>query len=528
MEKRSNERADSQAAAELSPALRRYLYVTVLAAGAAVMIVEILGAKLLAPYFGSSHFVWTAQIAVTLLALAAGYAVGGGLADASRHPDPLFAVLLGAAFWLALDALICEPVAFACLKLRLAMGSLLAALILFFLPLASMATVGPFVVKLITTRLKGVGANVGKITALGTLGSVGGTLLIGYALLPRMSNTAVLLLTAAALAAMGLGYFVAWRPARIGPGAATVLTGGLLGFLAAHHPPLRPPEGFVERFRRNSNFGLIQVIDTTDGRLRYYLNDLLTQNSWDPKSRRSMSMFTYMLHELARIHCPNLRRALCVGLGVGIVPGRLAAEGVQVDVVEINPAIVPVAEKYFGFDPSRVRLHFGDGRYYLATSKESYDAIILDAFLGESPPAHLMTREAFEEMRRLLRPKGVLVMNSFGELTPGKDFLTASLHRTLKTVFPTAQMHTSGNGNVFFVATAAKELKPYRAIDYGQIPFSLQEEVRVAAVPSTPPAPDHGMVLTDDYNPADYYDAENREELRRRLALSFRPGEASL
>ena len=68
-------------AAELSRGQRRYLYVTAALTGGAIMIVEILGAKMLAPYFGTSHFVWTAQIAVTLVALAVGYYAGGRLVD---------------------------------------------------------------------------------------------------------------------------------------------------------------------------------------------------------------------------------------------------------------------------------------------------------------------------------------------------------------------------------------------------------------------------------------------------------------
>ena len=64
--------------------LRRYLYITAALTGAAIMIVEILGAKMLSPYLGMSHFVWTAQIAVTLVALASGYYVGGRLADRAQ------------------------------------------------------------------------------------------------------------------------------------------------------------------------------------------------------------------------------------------------------------------------------------------------------------------------------------------------------------------------------------------------------------------------------------------------------------
>src|SRR6266550_4357284 len=123
----------------MSPGLRRYLYCTAGTTGAAIMIVEILGAKMLAPYVGTSHFVWTAQIAVTLVALASGYFAGGKLVDFSPRPGRMYAAILLAAVYLCLTVLIVEPVAYWCLKYKLAVGSLLASAFLFFWPLALLA-----------------------------------------------------------------------------------------------------------------------------------------------------------------------------------------------------------------------------------------------------------------------------------------------------------------------------------------------------------------------------------------------------
>ena len=150
----------------LSRGLRRYLYFTAATTGAAIMIVEILGAKMLSPYIGLSHFVWTAQIAVTLVALACGYYVGGRLADQSQRLARLYWAILGAAVYLALTVRICEPVAYWCLDFNLAVGSLLASGILFFVPLALLAMTGPFLVRVITSSVAGVGGNVGRLLRL--------------------------------------------------------------------------------------------------------------------------------------------------------------------------------------------------------------------------------------------------------------------------------------------------------------------------------------------------------------------------
>ena len=126
---------------------------------------------------------------------------------------------------------------------------------------------------------------------------------------------------------------------------------------------------------------------------------------------------------------------------------RLARSGVKVEVVEINPAVVPVAQQYFNFDPTKLRLNIGDGRQFLNANHEKYDAIVLDAFLGDSSPSHLMTIEAFRAMRDHLNPDGVLVINSFCSFAQGLDFFAASLHGTLKAAFTKVEIHAAGNGN---------------------------------------------------------------------------------
>ena len=123
----------------VSKGLSRYLHLTAAVTGAAIMVVEILGAKMLSPFVGLSHFVWTAQIAVTLVALACGYYVGGRLADRSPQPGTLYGAILAAAGYLVLTVLVCEPVAYWCLDFKLAVGSLLASTFLFFAPAANTA-----------------------------------------------------------------------------------------------------------------------------------------------------------------------------------------------------------------------------------------------------------------------------------------------------------------------------------------------------------------------------------------------------
>jgi spermidine synthase len=522
---------------ELTPALRRYFYLTAAITGGAIMIVEILGAKMLSPYVGTSHFVWTAQIAVTLVALAVGYYVGGVFVDRSQRAGRLYWAIFIAAIYLSLTVLCCEPIAYACLDLKpFALGSLVASLSLFFVPLMLLAMVGPFFIRVLTSALANVGGNVGRLTAISTLGSFIGTLLIGYLLIPFLPNSWTMYITALLLMFVCVLYFAIWgrRRASVSQVTVALLAGVAAGGLGVYVNNQRH-RGEGERFYGNSNFGMLQVLDY--GRIRYYLNDYLVQNTYDPEQKKSTALFTYMLHGLARVYTTNINDALCIGLGVGIVPMQFARDGARVDVVEINPAVVPVAEKFFDLDPGKLNLTFGDGRPYLNRCTKKYDAVALDAFLGESSPSHLMTREAFMQMRRVLKPGGVLAINAFASFDAGDDFFAASLYKTLTNVFPHVRIHSAGGGNTFYVASEHSLAHFLREPDLSVVHPVKSNEVRIAYAGIIEPedkegstlflrlVPEHGRVLTDDFNPVEFFDVRNRERIRRSLAMSMKQAE---
>lgn len=309
-------------------------------------------------------------------------------------------------------------------------------------------------------------------------------------------------------------------------------------------------------YRANSNYGELLVIQYRDvhGVRRTYLNDKLTQNTYDPEEKKSRSLFTGALRWLAHAYTPKIEHVLCIGMGVGIVPMQFANAGILTDVVEINGAVVPLAEKYFNFDSSKLTLALGDGRQFLNQYDKRYDAIILDAFLGDSSPSHLMTEEAFIEMRRHLTEHGVLVINSFGESSSDRRFFAASLDKTLRAVFGQngVRVHASGYGNVFFVAASDGELtvhhppmppdvkaaqrlkdagtdeatiaewnKWYGAAK-GQGPFfsehaQVQSEMGLMWKKQRTFDLNKGQILRDDFNPVEFHDSRNREDNRRGL-----------
>ncbi len=550
-------------ASDMSPLLRTFLYITAAITGAVILIVEILGAKMLSPYLGTSHFVWTAQIAVTLVALSAGYYAGGWLVDRSPKLNRLYYAILSAAVYLCATVPMVKPLCLKLMRLPLEWAALLASAFLFLVPLALLAMTGPFLVRMLTQSVKTIGTNMGRLTAISTLGSVAGCVLIGFVLIPHLPNSVTMLITAGVLVALSGVYLIIWGRTEAG---FTVLVVAIVICLSFGYSGLRGQFGKRMKYdnanwdvlyRENSNYGELLVIQHRGayGVRRVYLNDKLTQNTYDPEEQKSRSLFTGALRWLAHAYTPKIERVLCIGMGAGIVPMQFASVGIETDVVEINGAVVPLAEKYFDFDSSKLTLTIGDGRQFLNQNDDRYDAIILDAFLGDSSPSHLMTKEAFTEMRRHLTERGVLVINSFGESSPDRQFFAASLDQTLRAAFGQkgVKVHASGYGNVFFVAASAGELtehnppippdseakqrlddastdeatiaewRKWHAAAKGQGPFfsehaQVQSEMGLMWKKQLAfDDPSKGQILRDDFNPVEFYDSRNREDNRRNL-----------
>ena len=181
-----------------------------------------------------------------------------------------------------------------------------------------------------------------------------------------------------------------------------------------------------------------------------------------------------------------------------------------------------MAARYFDFQPEKVHLTIDDGRHFLNRCRKQYDVVILDAFLGDSSPSHLLTREAFASIRRVLRPGGALVINAFANLETGRDFFASSLEQTLKAVFPGVRLHSNGDGAIFFVATDHAAPEFAHQPDLTGVHPEARTRTEAAMVRLVDAPPEHGRVLRDDYNPVEFYDAWNREVLRKRLAKMAR------
>jgi MFS family permease len=416
--------------ASTAPASTRALDSAVLGAtvisGAAVMAVEILGTRVVAPVFGVDLFVWSALLSVTLLALAVGYLLGGKAADRWPGPKGVGYVLLGSGFLLGLSVLLRRPVLSAAQGLGPRVGPLVSAGLLFGPALTVMGMMGPLAIRASAHELAKSGRRVGFIYAISTAGSLAATLLVGFVFIPRFETRTIAWFVAIVLALAGGVFLASLR--KLSALAAIAVVG--LGLL----PDRRAlPEGLHVPARSQSLYGLLEVIEDDKRQLRVLRADhSLIGAQWMGDGSSAFDFVNIIA--LAPLLRPNAKDVLQIGLGIGSAPMEMARAGLTNDVVELDPHVVAYAKEFFGFTPNG-QVAAEDGRRYLAETTKSYDIIVHDTFTGGTTPEHLLTQEAFSLVHARLRPNGVMVLNFVGHQRGPRAAGALATLATLRTVF---------------------------------------------------------------------------------------------
>ncbi|NQT15138.1 MAG: fused MFS/spermidine synthase [Planctomycetes bacterium] len=504
---------------------RVFLILAAFLAGAAVMIIELAGNRILAPWFGNSLYTWTGLIGVILMSISAGYYLGGYLAD--RRPDyvVLSHLLAVSAFLTMLVPLVSSGLEKPIGSLDVVWGPVLATLLLFAMPGCLLASVSPFAIRLISLLSddKSVGISAGSIGMVATMGSVIGTFGSGFLLIPHLRLKTVFLVTGLVLGLLALaGYVLFSSRLRANKGLAVgpvLLFAALAIVVAAMHG--RSYETVVAgllgtvKYEQNTFYHTIQVVDipTSDGDTARFLKlDTTEEGSQYVGSDELVSRYQDYW-QLARLFAPHLQRAAFLGGGAFTMPEALADAfpDAQIDVVEIDPAVIEVGRKYFRLDEyPRVSAVADDARRFLRLSPNRYDLIFGDAYHGaRCVPAHLVTREFFALVKGRLNQGGVYVMNIAAAPEGDAAVLFRCVARTLSEVFEhqavfcTFPDEPERVQNVFIVAASHDlELDAVRSRpgDEGR----LADDLFTGYLPPDRYDLSDGVLFTDDRNPVEF------------------------
>ena len=516
--------------------------------GGAILALELLASRVMTPYFGVSLYIWTGILSITLISLAAGYWAGGRVAALPRNAAPeqlmrLFALMPAVAAIAIVGACLTYPFLFAGLAgWSLVLGAFTACMILLFLPLVATSAMNPLLVAITLRRNEQTGgdAGAGKVFFVSTIGSVAGVIVTAFAIIPYLSNFSAMLLVASSLSVLALVTAAALpREMRAGVGAVAIaglLASVLLMWQADRYtgrlgPARYGASDWTVEARLGSLFGTVKILrsnpDSSGQFQRVYFQDGLIQNTVD-STGRSVSFYTYALEALGYAYQPELRTALVLGLGAGIVPRQLAARGVAVEVVEIDPVSPVVAQRYFGFDPKRVRLHQADARTFVSRCSQGFDLVVVDLFHGDGTPEYLVTREFFRGLRRCLGPRGVAVFNTFADRNHPQVY--AHLLATLRAELPHVVLHQPDWPNAVhlnsFIVAAARPLGAPGRVTLDYVP-PRHESALWAMLAKPQPLDDDwldgGVVITDAYSAAAHQLAVSQIEYRRVVVEALPP-----
>ncbi len=454
--------------------------------GASVLILEIVGARLIAPYFGTSTYVWTAMIGVILGALSVGYWIGGKAADKDNPKDDLSLLLIVASVLIVLSSLFHKPVLelIAMGDFDLRISALLAAFVLFSIPSMLIGMISPHLAKIRVQSLKNSGETIGRLEAAGAIGSIMGVFLSGYFLLSYFGSRDISMFLAVVLLATS---FIADTKRLIPLRIILVLTTFALLFSGSSSA-----NTLLDKDSAYTRYQVIQEVRNGKTINLLKTDDKTIQSAFYPDypEESAMSYSTKILSIIDELDVPK-DNILMIGGGAYTLPTLLSQKypDSHITVVEIDPALDDIAREFFGFkNTDKISVVYEDGRTFLNDNTNSYDIIIVDAYNSATIPFHLATVEATERLSSALKEEGVLVANIISRQPDG---ILSSINRTYQEFFQTKNYSTRDIYNIAqrngYITVASRRFSAEQLINQQNM-VTVQGE---------------GIVLRDDFAPVD-------------------------
>jgi len=436
--------------------MKKYkLEIIVFLAGAIGMGLELIAARVLSPYVGSSNIVWTSIIGIILASMSLGYWLGGKKADKSANMEYLSNILLLAALFTSIIPILETLVVryFAGMIENLIIAAILCAILVFSIPSFILAMVSPFAVKIKSEEDNEIGSLSGRISSLSTIGSITGTFLMGFVLIPNIGISNINIGVTLALVAMSmLANIKCEKKQLIRKIVLIVLMLLLIGvgkwIFKINNPNIlldtdsqysriwvKKIEGVGASYKTlQVDTGLESYIDAKTGEmgaqyLKYY--DLFEYFNKDAQTTLLIggAAYTYPIHYLDKY------------------------KNKTIDVVEIDDKMTQIAVEQFGLNINepRLKIYTQDGRSFLNYSENKYDTILIDAFKGLNAPFELTTYEALVNAKNMLNENGMVFTNIICSVEGENSEFIKYEYATYKAVFDDVK--------IFMVNSKEKEKK---------------------------------------------------------------------
>lgn len=443
--------------------------------GASVMAAEICGAKLLAPFYGNSLYVWSSVMAITLGGLASGYFYGGQISKKANKERNLFLVLLVAVCALSMMPSLSKLFYFFGNAFSLIPAVILSVFILLFPAMLCMGATSPLLISLLTEEAEHSGTNSGKIYAISTVGGIIATFLCGFYLIPTIgiNYTLICFSIPLAFAASVLVYKKKSKQSFLI--LLIPVSYFFLNFINKKYDPncVYKTEGVL---------GKLEVRDVVYHRekqlyVRQILINNIVQTEMDLLTTESVSDYVKLVEQ--NLSIIKKGKTLVLGLGGGVLPNMFHKHGHNVSAVEFDQRIIDVAKTFFYLNDS-VKTYCDDARHFINNSQETYQLIFLDIFKAEEQPSHVITKESLIKLKSILDTSGVMIINTHGYIDYAKGKGTQCTINTLKKSGFHIKVCSTGPKEEYRNLLIYASLKPFEASFYNELnPLILQDTISI-------------------------------------------------
>ena len=404
--------------------------------GASIMALELLGSRLLAPYYGSTLFVWGSLIGITLTGLSAGYSWGGKKSDTKASYQTFSLLIFIAGSYALLTTLLSADILKMILVLKIGdmYGPLLSSAVFLLIPTFLLGAVTPFAIKLSAKSLQTIGQTTGNLYSLSTLGSIFGTFATTFMLVPILGVNVILYSISSILIISSV----------IGITKQIKFIAIILIAISIHSAVVVQPPVAGVIFEKDTLYHKILVHDDSVNNIRTLILDNNFHSAMDLNNpERIVYEYTKFFHlGLLFVNEPN--NVLFIGGGGFSAPKKFFVDYPEmiVNVVEIDQEVVNVGSEFFAVpEDERLKISTNDGRIFLRNTNEKYNIIILDAYDKSYVPFHLMTREFNELVYEHLTEDGVFISNIITSIEGNSADLFLAEIKTMKSVFPNVYIY---------------------------------------------------------------------------------------
>jgi len=486
--------------------MRFGIEIIVFICGAVVMIFELVGSRILGPFLGTTIFVWTSLIGVILGSLSLGYWLGGYFADKKPKIEILSTIIFLSAISIIFTTIIHRYFLnqLPNYNFDVRLQAVIASVILFSPASIFLGMVSPYAIKLKLKHVNSTGKIAGNLYAISTVGSICGTFLAGFFLIPFFGHQNILFFLSAILLIISIVLFFLTRlNNKAGFAILFLLFLFVLKFLI-----LKQNNEVIDVDTKYNRVLIYNASDYRTGKSAKYMR-INNEYSGAMFLDSDELVFQYLkYYDLSEHFNPDFRRSLLIGGATYSYPKHYLNKfpEASIDVVEIDPELTQLARKHFQLsDNPRMKIIHEDGRTFLNKCKEKYDVVFVDAFKSQyTLPYQLTTREAVQKIYNVLNNDGIAILNIISSIDGMKSLFLQAEYLTYQSVFQQVYLFVIQNlddkeqlQSVVLVALKSDKTPVFNSSD--SVLNEYLQHLLINGIETSVP------ILTDEFAPVEFY-----------------------